>query len=86
MQALRYVRDALARAGYLPIVTGGPLDRLMENEAAARLGRNLSRECTMPAAGRRQMQRCRRPVTSTLGARKVNGQRGSPRIVSPRWT
>ena len=33
-QALRYVRDALARAGYSPIVTGDPQDvpRLMEEE------------------------------------------------------
>ena len=33
-QALRYVRDALARAGYAPVVTGDPEDvpRLMEEE------------------------------------------------------
>ena len=33
-QALRYVRDALAKAGYLPIVTGDPdeVPRLMEEE------------------------------------------------------
>ena len=33
-QALRYVRDALDRAGYMPIVTGNPEDvpRLMEEE------------------------------------------------------
>ena len=33
-QALRYVRDALAKAGYLPIVTGDPVEvpRLMEEE------------------------------------------------------
>ena len=33
-QALRYVRDALSKAGYLPIVTGDPQDvpRLMEEE------------------------------------------------------
>ncbi len=36
-QALRYVRDALARAGYSPIVTGDPQDvpRLMEEEKPA---------------------------------------------------
>ena len=33
-QALRYVRDALTKAGYVPIVTGDPQDvpRLMEEE------------------------------------------------------
>ena len=33
-QALRYVRDALAKAGYAPVVTGDPEDvpRLMEEE------------------------------------------------------
>ena len=36
-QALRYVRDALAKAGYLPIVTGDPVEvpRLMEEGEAA---------------------------------------------------
>ena len=36
-QALRYVRDALAKAGYSPIVTGDPQDvpRLMEEEKPA---------------------------------------------------